>query len=112
MIFKHEFEIAPDEFNLQYFEWCKKRGALDIGRMIGEKFLYEEAPYRANNWRLELQIFPREEWLKFKEGLKQYIEFSQEKGLSTFNLIMIGNMLKELEDFGQQKSETIPPPTE
>lgn len=38
---------------------------------------------------LEIQAFPQQRWQQFKDQLRSYIELANDKGLGTFNLIMI-----------------------
>lgn len=111
MRYTTEFKIAPDaavmDKNLdQRIEYLKKANAAEIGQMIKALVEFEELETGdpGKHFKLDIQAFDSKDWSYFKSQMKEYIEKSQ-GGLSTFNLIVIGKMFRELEEKGMEKAK-------
>jgi hypothetical protein len=110
MIYKTEFEIAEDVIGLERnlegrLRFEKERAAANLGLLIGERIGFEEVPNNGMRLRLEVQAFSRKEWEMFKQELKSYIEAAEKTGLATFNLIVVGKMIQQLESIGYTQQE-------
>jgi hypothetical protein len=105
-----EFKISPDVVAFrksvdQRIEHHKEQAAFELGNLIASKIGFEEIPDEGKRFRLEVQAFSMKDWNEFKSGLKRYIESAEKTGLCNFNLIMIGKMLKALEEKGLPEPE-------
>lgn len=109
MRFITEFIVTEEELkynNAPVIDFRKKRGTDSMGKMLSESFGWETPVLGdKNRYRLEIQAFPYDKWMKFKDDLRSYIEVAEKTGLATFNLIVVGKMLKELESFGNKTGE-------
>lgn len=109
MRFITEFKITEQELqytNAPVIDYRKKRGEMSMGDMIGKAFGWESPVLEdSNRYRLEVQVFPIEQWMKFKGELRKYIELANNRELpTTFNLLMVGKLLNELESFGEPEN--------
>jgi len=99
MIYKSEFIISEDE--KQYsalpnlIEHRKRYALQEIPELLISDIGFEEVV--PNRFKMEFMVFSRKEWLEFKDTLKSYIEASGRAGLSTFDLMVVGKMINQLE---------------
>jgi hypothetical protein len=110
MIYKTEFEIAPDvigmETNLEgRVRWEKERSAANMGLLIGDNIGFEEIPNKGMHLRLEVQAFARKDWEKFKQEVKDHITSSFPEGRATYELKQFSAMINRLESIGYTQPE-------
>ncbi len=104
MRFITEFENTPalllDEGYNSWVKTYETRGQLDIATQIGNSFGWEtdEQPFKIRH-TLEIEAFPMEKWIEFKNRLFVLIE--------TYPGDVVGalTIIKELESFGKPAGE-------
>lgn len=105
MRYKTEFRIHMDVVGMdknidQRIAFEKQVAATRLGNLIAGNIGFDEKPYEGKHFKLEVEAFAKKDWLDFKQKLRSYIESAEKTGLATFNLIVVGKILKELETKG------------
>lgn len=103
MRFITEFEIrAEDNKDVGYRKMLlfnqKANRQIEMGQMIANSFGWEN-PVNNNllHHRLEIEAFPMDKWIEFKQKLGYHI--NESGGVISANYIL--NIIKELESFGK-----------
>lgn len=81
MIFKHEFEITPDQSNVEKFlEFNKARGAADLGIKIMEYYPYTPVPvpFANENYKMEIIVYSWEQWKEFRDKLNYTVSLTRD----------------------------------
>ena len=98
MRYKAEFRVTddlPKEEKDRFIEFSSRDIYFKMGKMIGENVGVKEK--EPNVHTLEVECFSSEDWSEFKQSLKKYLEVCGELGISTFHIIQIGKMIRDLQ---------------
>lgn len=107
MRFITEFEL-PYPYTLDKPYARMERAKCDMGQLIQETFEWKEKQYKkyneieVNKWTLEIEAFPMDKWIEFKNRLFYHIEPCEKD--------RVAKLLKELESFGKPSGDTITNP--
>jgi hypothetical protein len=105
---KFETEFKLTEYQLKVasrknviIESYAARHKADIGNAIGDVFGWEN-PVNDNplHYKLEIEAFPMDEWIEFKQKLFTHIYEEGRRGV-VFNQVRVLELIKELESFGK-----------
>lgn len=104
-----QFEVPPfiegnEDYRMMVVERYKKDMSCRLGEMIAGIVGFNEIDPVNKKHVLEVIAFSYKDWSEFKQELKSYITTASQLGLSTFNLIQVGNMIQKLETIGQSKT--------
>jgi len=108
MRFITEFEIEQSDIQ-QGGRWPayligrqKANGQIEMGAMLTDSFGWQN-PVQGNtlHHRLEIEAFPLDKWVEFKEGLLKWFEDEP------IDKDIILTRIKELESYGKQNETTI-----
>lgn len=106
MRFITEFELDGTKFDQSVMPYRKTQGEAELGSIIAKCFNWDHKGCTTlaadasvkEKFTLEIEAFPMDKWLKFKDGLIECISQAKENNYPTmFALLSIGNLLKELE---------------
>lgn len=109
MRFITEFEL-PYPYTLDKPYAHMERAKCDMGQLIQETFEWKEKQYKkyneleVNKWTLEIEAFPMDKWIEFKNKLWGECTMPCPNGTD------ILEMLKELESFGKPAGDAITNP--
>lgn len=104
MRFITEFELDYP-FTLRATELYKENMELKMGSMIAKDFNWKERSFEnhkngeTNRWSLEIEAFPMDKWIEFKNKLFTYLD--DELMPSSIKIL---EMIKELEFYGKPSS--------
>jgi hypothetical protein len=88
MRFITEFELKFP-YQLNVLETYKVRHHLDIGNQIGETFEWkDDFDDEANRYKLEIEAFPLDKWVEFKEKLIDHFMNDATKRMLTSRLLV------------------------
>jgi hypothetical protein len=100
--FEREILVIPDaEFISNVPHVSKLRGQCELGEMISNVFGWKENTVKMyggkemNRWSLEIEAFPMDKWVEFKQRLLLYIERSGGDAIHSLQII------KDLESVGK-----------
>lgn len=112
MRFITEFELDYP-YKLGTESGCKERAKYDMGAVIHEAFDWKELHSRVKGdfiekkkWSLEIEAFPMDKWVEFKEKLTFYLQECEDKDQLPETLWVI-RMIKQLESFGKSSGDAI-----
>lgn len=104
MRFITEFELEYP-YKLGTESGCKERAKYDMGGVIQEVFDWKDLSFRGKDdfiekkrWSLEIEAFPMDKWVEFKQKL--FIEC----GMPEPNGVAILEMIKDLEFYTNNKA--------
>ena len=104
MRFITEFELDVP-FSNKEADKCKSTMGFHIGGLIANAFDWHSAPFLSmvgphrNKWALEIEAFPMDKWIEFKQKITFYLQECEDKDQLPETLWVI-RMIKELESYG------------
>lgn len=110
MRFITEFELDVP-YNAKFRDACINRHKLDIGHLISENFGWQKKAFKnmqgnnANRWSLEIEAFPMDKWIEFKNRLLGHISFCNDEDRPV-DEIRVLQMIKDLEFYGKATETT------
>ncbi len=108
MRFITEFELAQNTNSERLVNGFKDNGEFEMGRLIASSFKWNESAFRDqlrqvnfNKWSLEIEAFPMDKWIEFKNLLLGELWSTE---VCRQDII---DKLQELESFGKPAGEKI-----
>ena len=99
MRFITEFKLKYP-YQLSVLETYKVKHQFDIGNKIGEIVDWKSVgDEEKENFKLEIEAFPMDKWVEFKEKIMFYLQECEDKDELPESLWVL-RMIKELESFG------------
>lgn len=95
--------------NVPLTRYKQKQHSQEMGILLWKCFGYlkdeQHSSPMSTLYNMEIQAFPQEQWMLFKTRLKDFLGKDYSTLNETFRLIMVGKLIKELEEFGHYPEE-------
>lgn len=103
MRFITEFELAS--LKEEVVNAYKSRGDFELGQLISDSFSYTEKPLHGKTrWSLEIEAFPTDKWVEFKQRLFSEIATCNDTDFPVDGARIL-SWIKELESFGKPSGD-------